>query len=50
VSTVIPGAKTPDQARSNAAAADLSELPSATLDRISGLYRERIAPSVHQRW
>lgn len=50
VSTVIPGAKTPEQARANAAAADLAPLPRATMERIDGLYRERIAPLVHQRW
>ena len=50
VSTVIPGAKTPEQARSNAAAADLPALPGDTLKTISEIYRERIAPQVHQRW
>jgi aryl-alcohol dehydrogenase-like predicted oxidoreductase len=50
VSTVIPGAKTPEQARANAAAADLAALPSSTMDRIGALYRERAAPLVHQRW
>jgi aryl-alcohol dehydrogenase-like predicted oxidoreductase len=50
VSTVIPGAKTPEQAQSNAAAAELPELPSSSMDRIETLYRERVAPLVHQRW
>jgi aryl-alcohol dehydrogenase-like predicted oxidoreductase len=50
VSTVIPGAKTPEQAHANAAAADLPELPASTMDRIENLYRKRIAPFVHQRW
>ena len=50
VSTVIPGARTPEQARANAAASDLSELPTSTMERIAELYRERIAPLVHQRW
>jgi aryl-alcohol dehydrogenase-like predicted oxidoreductase len=50
VSTVIPGAKTPEQARANAAAADLPPLPEETLRTIADLYRERIAPQVHQRW
>jgi aryl-alcohol dehydrogenase-like predicted oxidoreductase len=50
VSTIIPGAKTADQARANAAAAGLPELPEAALRRISELYRERIAPQVHHRW
>jgi aryl-alcohol dehydrogenase-like predicted oxidoreductase len=50
ISTVIPGAKTPEQARGNAAAADLPELPASTMARVAALYRERIAPLVHQRW
>ncbi|HYR50656.1 MAG TPA: aldo/keto reductase [Candidatus Eisenbacteria bacterium] len=50
VSTVIPGAKTPEQASANAAAAGLHKLPESTMDRIETLYRERIAPLVHQRW
>jgi aryl-alcohol dehydrogenase-like predicted oxidoreductase len=50
VSTIIPGAKTPEQARANAAAADLPPLPPETLQTIAELYRERIAPQVHHRW
>jgi len=50
VSTVIPGAKTVEQARANAAAADLPALPEDALQTIAALYRERIAPQVHQRW
>jgi len=50
VSTVIPGAKTPEQARANAAAADLPPLSDETMTRIAELYDERIAPLVHQRW
>jgi aryl-alcohol dehydrogenase-like predicted oxidoreductase len=50
VSTVIPGAKTPEQARANAAAADLAPLAQSTMDRIAALYREKAAPLVHQRW
>jgi len=50
VSTVIPGAKSADQARANAAAADLSPLPEATMQEVDSIYREKIAPLVHQRW
>jgi aryl-alcohol dehydrogenase-like predicted oxidoreductase len=50
VTTVIPGAKTPDQARANAAAAELPPLSDDALAAISGLYRERIAPHVRHRW
>jgi len=50
VTTAIPGARNPDQARANAAAADLPELSAATMDRIARLYQERARPLVHQRW
>jgi aryl-alcohol dehydrogenase-like predicted oxidoreductase len=50
VSTVIPGAKTAEQARANAAAADLPPLPDAIMARIAVLYREQVAPLVAQRW
>ncbi len=50
VTAAIPGAKTPEQARANAAAADLAPLPAATMEQIARLYRERIRPLVHQRW
>lgn len=50
VSTVIPGAKTVEQARANAAAADLPALPQASLEAINAIYRDRIAPSVHHLW
>jgi aryl-alcohol dehydrogenase-like predicted oxidoreductase len=50
VSTVIPGAKTPEQARANALAAELPPLSGETMRAISELYAQRIAPLVHQRW
>ena len=50
VSAAIPGAKTPEQARANAAASGLPPLPEATMLRIAELYRERVAPQVHHRW
>jgi aryl-alcohol dehydrogenase-like predicted oxidoreductase len=50
VSTVIPGARSPEQARANAAAADLPPLDDATLERVAAVYEQRIAPHVHQRW
>jgi aryl-alcohol dehydrogenase-like predicted oxidoreductase len=50
VTAAIPGAKTPEQARANANAADLAPLPPATMDRIARLYEERVKPLVHQRW
>jgi len=50
VTAAIPGAKTPEQARANAAAADLASLPPAPMERIARLYEERVKPLVHQRW
>ncbi|MDA8288507.1 MAG: aldo/keto reductase [Actinomycetota bacterium] len=50
VTTVIPGAKRPDQARANAAAGDAGMLDGATLARLRELYWDRVAPSVHYRW
>ena len=50
VSTVIAGARTSEQVRDNAAASELAPLSDATQAAIAALYRERIAPQVHQRW
>ncbi|MFF3596978.1 aldo/keto reductase [Kitasatospora indigofera] len=50
VSTVIPGARNPAQARANAAAAALPPLPAATLAAVEGLYDRRIRATVHDRW
>jgi aryl-alcohol dehydrogenase-like predicted oxidoreductase len=50
VSTVIPGARSPEQAAANAAAAELPGLDEATLAQVRALYVDRIAPYVHQRW
>ena len=50
VSTVIPGAKTPAQARANAAAAELPHLSADVHAAIAGVYERRIAPHVRHRW
>ncbi|MFG2818574.1 aldo/keto reductase [Kitasatospora sp. NPDC048365] len=50
VSSVIPGARSAEQARANAAAADLPALPEATLDAVRELYDRRIRAQVHGRW
>jgi aryl-alcohol dehydrogenase-like predicted oxidoreductase len=50
VTATIPGAKSPEQARANAAAADLAPLPPETMARVAELYQSRIKPLVHQRW
>lgn len=50
VTTVIPGARTPAQARANAAAADLPPLPDEVLTAVADLYDRRIRAQVHARW
>jgi aryl-alcohol dehydrogenase-like predicted oxidoreductase len=50
VSTVIPGARNPEQARANAAAADLAPLPESTLAAVRDLYDAKIRAQVHDRW
>ncbi|MFD8048892.1 aldo/keto reductase [Streptomyces chartreusis] len=50
VTTVIPGARSPEQARANAAAAALPELSAATLTAIGDLYDRRIKDQVENRW
>ncbi len=50
ITAAIPGARTPEQARANAAAAALPPLPPATMARIRELYDDRARPLVHQRW
>ena len=50
VTTVIPGARSPEQARQNAAAAAQPPLTGAELSAIEDLYDRRIRPLVHDRW
>ncbi|MBL1069048.1 aldo/keto reductase [Streptomyces sp. 7-21] len=50
VTTVIPGARSPHQARQNAAAASLPPLPPGTLAAIEELYDRRFRPHLHSRW
>ncbi|MFF1905674.1 aldo/keto reductase [Kitasatospora sp. NPDC058218] len=50
VTTVIPGARNPGQARANAAAAAFPPLSATTLAAVRGLYDRRIRPQVHDRW
>jgi aryl-alcohol dehydrogenase-like predicted oxidoreductase len=50
VSVVIPGARNPEQARANAAAADLAHVAPATQDALAHIYDERIRAHVHTRW
>jgi aryl-alcohol dehydrogenase-like predicted oxidoreductase len=50
VSVVIPGARSPDQARANAASAALSNLSGEQLAAVAEIYDELIRPQVHGRW
>jgi aryl-alcohol dehydrogenase-like predicted oxidoreductase len=50
VTVVIPGARNPEQARANAAVADLAPLPGAALDGVRLVYDELIRPQIHDKW
>lgn len=50
VTTVIPGARSAEQARSNAAAAQLPELSPGTLAAVGDLYDRRVREQVEGRW
>jgi len=50
VSTVIPGARSPKQARQNTAAAALPPFTGTQLSAIQAIYDQRIRAQVHHRW
>ena len=50
VTVVIPGARNPAQARSNAEAAELPPLSAELMGKIRDIYDQDIKPHVHQRW
>ncbi|NLF05513.1 MAG: aldo/keto reductase [Actinomycetales bacterium] len=50
VTTVIPGASRPEQARSNAAAAELPPLSEDASRALAAIYAEDIHAHVHHRW
>ena len=50
VSTVIPGARSPEQARANAAAGEVAELGPEFHARVVELYDRRFRAAVHERW
>jgi aryl-alcohol dehydrogenase-like predicted oxidoreductase len=50
VSCAIPGAKTPAQARDNAAAADLAPLSPAAMDAVRAVYDALVREHVHASW
>ena len=50
ITSVIPGARTPAQARGNAAAADLPPLSPELLDALRDVYDRQVREHVHARW
>ena len=50
LTVVIPGARTGEQARANAAAAAMAPLPAETLTAVDQIYTDMIRPQVHDRW
>jgi aryl-alcohol dehydrogenase-like predicted oxidoreductase len=50
VSVVIPGARNPEQAQSNAAASAIAPIDSDTLQAVRKIYEDDIKQYVHQRW
>jgi len=50
VTCAIPGARTPEQARANAAAADLPPIDARTMDAVRAIYDGRIRDHVHRLW
>ncbi len=50
VTVVIPGARNAEQAKANAAAADLAPLSADVMTATREVYGRLIAPHVHQRW
>jgi aryl-alcohol dehydrogenase-like predicted oxidoreductase len=50
VTCAIPGGKRPDQVAANCAASDLRPLNDKTMQAVEAIYRQKIAPLVHQRW
>ncbi len=50
VSTVIPGARSPEQARGNAAAGEVAPLGAEFGDAVRAIYDRRFRTAVHPRW
>ena len=50
VSVVIPGARSADQAKANAAAGELPRSDASVLDGVREIYDRRIREHVHSRW
>ncbi len=50
VSTVIPGARSPEQARANAAAGDVTSLGPLFASEVKNLYDRHFREAIHSRW
>jgi aryl-alcohol dehydrogenase-like predicted oxidoreductase len=50
VTVVIPGARNAEQAKSNAAAAELAAISTDVMTATKEIYARLVAPHVHQRW
>jgi aryl-alcohol dehydrogenase-like predicted oxidoreductase len=50
ITCAIPGAKRPEQAEENCAAADLPQISAEAMNAVRRIYDERIRPQVHHRW
>ena len=50
VSCTIPGAKTPQQAQENAAAADLPALSDAAMEKVRDVYGRYFRAAIHAKW
>ena len=50
VTTVIPGARSAAQARTNAAAGDLPALGQEFMDAVRDLYDRELRDQIHDRW
>jgi aryl-alcohol dehydrogenase-like predicted oxidoreductase len=50
VSTVIPGARSADQARANATAGEVGALPAGLVDGVARIYDAYFRATVHDRW
>jgi aryl-alcohol dehydrogenase-like predicted oxidoreductase len=50
VTTVIPGARSTEQVRANAAAGSLDPLPASFLEGVEAIYDRHLRESIHPRW
>jgi aryl-alcohol dehydrogenase-like predicted oxidoreductase len=50
VTTVIPGARSVEQAQANATAGELARLSEEFLAAVRHLYDERLRDAIHPRW